>query len=185
MYGIWNRLQYMLSPQFDIYEQVSKIVSGRVADVGSGTGFGTHLLARCADRVRGYEVDTMARDFAQRAFSNGSIQFYELDICRTADVKRLQKMANFVTMIDVIEHIETDDIAIKNCKMLLMDNGIFICSTPNRLSRYRKSDYHVREYSPDELKSLLKSAFDNVEILDYQLKPIETEYANPIIGMCS
>ena len=36
-YDLWSRLRYMLSPQFDIYETVSKVVHGDVADIGCGT----------------------------------------------------------------------------------------------------------------------------------------------------
>ena len=170
----------MLSPQFDIYEQVSKVVSGKVADIGSGTGFGTHLLVRNADYVIGYEMDATAMKFATRAFSNGSIKFTSANICGAMPKNEY----DFVTMIDVIEHIEEDIIAVNNCSNMLVKGGTYICSTPNRLSRYRKSAYHAREYSPNELKDLLGLVFKSVKIVDYQLKPIETEYENPIIGIC-
>lgn len=171
----------MLSPQFDIYEQVAKTVSGLVADIGCGTGFGTHLLSRNADYVTGYEVDSTAMGFAQRAFSNGKINFYGADI---TDGVWDQGGFDYVVMIDVIEHIKNDTAAVKNCEGLLNANGTFICSTPNRLSRYRKSDHHVREYSPDELKELLSSVFNNVGMVDYKLQPLESEYTNPILGVC-
>jgi hypothetical protein len=87
-------------------------------------------------------------------------------------------------MIDVIEHIREDALAIQNCKKLLNANGTFIISTPNRLSRYRKSDYHVREYSPDELRELLEGVFKNVGMVDYQLQPMESDYINPILAIC-
>ena len=57
---IWNRLKYVLSPQFDIYTKIAPIVHGRVADIGSGTGFGTHLLTAHADVVHGFEIDEEA-----------------------------------------------------------------------------------------------------------------------------
>ena len=179
-YNLWGRLSYMLSPQFDIYEQVSKVVSGRVADIGSGTGFGTHLFSRNADYVIGYEMDHAAIKFATRAFSNGNIKFISANVCQ----KMPENEFNFVTMVDVIEHIEEDILAVSNCANMLVYGGKFICSTPNRLSRYRKSDYHAREYSPDELKNLLELVFETVKIVDHQLNPIETEYSNPIIGIC-
>jgi 2-polyprenyl-3-methyl-5-hydroxy-6-metoxy-1,4-benzoquinol methylase len=180
-YDLWGRLRYMLSPQFDIYEQVSKMVVGSVADIGCGTGFGTHLLSRNADFVTGYEIDPMAMEFAVRAFSNGNISFVKADITEGC----IKKGFDFVVMIDVIEHIRHAKLAIANCKTILFTGGAFICSTPNRLSRYRKSEYHVREYSPKELKDLLSGAFDTVNIVDYQLRPTESVYSNPIIAICS
>jgi len=179
-YDLWGRLRYMLSPQFDIYEQVAKVVSGNVLDVGSGTGFGTHLLARTARHVVGYEVDRTAMEFADRAFSNGNISFSQVDITKPIGPAGY----DFVVMIDVIEHIKDDLLAIKNCRDLLDIKGTFICSTPNRLSRYRKSTYHVREYSPDGLRDLLGSAFDTVSLVDYKMEPIESDYINPILAVC-
>ena len=180
MYGIWNRLQYMLSPQFDIYEHVSKVVSGKVLDVGCGSGFGTHLFTRQAEMVRGIDLDESAINFAKRAFSNGSIDFSYTDIRENVS----HETFDFITMIDVIEHIKDDLTAVKFVSRLLGVGGKFICSTPNRLSRYRKADHHVREYSPDELKQLLCQVFNSVGIVDYQLQPMESEYLNPMIAIC-
>ena len=180
-YDLWSRLRYMLSPQFDIYEQVAKTVSGLVADIGCGTGFGTHLLSRNADYVTGYEVDDAAMRFADRTFSNGKVNFHSANITEGV---WLQHGFDYVVMIDVIEHINQDAVAIANSKELLNANGTFIISTPNRVSRYRKSDYHVREYSPDELKELLSSVFDNVGMVDFELKPMESKYTNPILAVC-
>ncbi|MHC4751937.1 MAG: class I SAM-dependent methyltransferase, partial [Planctomycetota bacterium] len=104
MYEIWNRLQYVLSPQFDIYEQVAKHVKGKVVDVGSGTGFGTHLLTRHAQEVHGIEIDAQALKFSQRVFANGNLLFHEGDI--TDKFSGVFHSFDYVTMIDVIEHIE-------------------------------------------------------------------------------
>jgi 2-polyprenyl-3-methyl-5-hydroxy-6-metoxy-1,4-benzoquinol methylase len=182
-YDLWSRLRYVLSPQFDIYEQVANAVDGKVADIGSGTGFGTHLLTRNAIHVDGYEVDEAAYNFAKRSFSNGHIEFFNESITGTI-AGNFEGGYNFITMIDVIEHIQEDKLAIQNVKRLLTEGGTFICSTPNRLSRYRKSDYHVREYSPRNLKGLLSSMFREVTLVDYRMQPLESEYENPIMGVC-
>ena len=180
MYPLWNRLQYVLSPQFDIYESISKVVRGDVADIGSGTGFGTHLLTRNATAVHGFEVDNHALMFAQRVFSNKKIWFRQGDI-----LKGLDGSYDFVTMIDVIEHIDRDRKALLNCKAMLKDSGVFLLSTPNRLSRYRKAETHVREYSHAELKTLLKQVFVSVDIRDFALNVPTSKYSNPIVAVCS
>jgi len=181
----WNRLRYVLSPQFDIYVEASRRVRGKVADVGSGTGFGAHILTRNAKRVDGYEFDTDARDFAQTCFANGHITFFPGDITNPMFLTLLPRKYNWVTMIDVIEHIQDDNAAVANVAGMLELGGAFICSTPNKLSRYRKSENHVREYSQDELKSLLKRCFKRVVICDYRLRISESEYDNPIVAVCS
>ena len=175
---LWNRMKYLLSPQYDIYRAISKVVSGKVADIGFGTGFGMHLLAQNAE-VTGYEVDKGSIDFAQSVFPY--LTFKQGDIR-----KGIEGKFDFVIIIDVIEHIKQDKKALENVRAMLNPDGKLILSTPNRLSRYRKSSNHIREYAPKELEGILKRIFFNkVELRDYQLKPLVNQYENPIIAICS
>lgn len=177
---LWNRLKYVLSPQFDIYEQVARIVRGRVTDIGFGTGFGMHLFSVNAKEVIGYEVDEEALKFAEKVFPIAKLCFRYGSIEKSID----DTPSDFVVMIDVIEHLKDSKHALANVKKLMVLNGTFICSTPNRLSRYRKSECHVKEYSPKEFETLLKNVFVNVSIRDYKLEPIVSQYENPMIAIC-
>ena len=176
---IWNRLKYVLSPQFDIYREVSKIVQGDVADIGCGTGFGTHLLTCNAKHVAGYEIDRDALRFAETVFPLKSLSFSYGDL-----VEGIEGQFDFVIMIDVIEHIKQDKQALINAKKMLHPGGKLIISTPNRLSRYRKSENHVREYGPKELEGILKRVYRKVELKNYKLKPLVSQYENPMIAIC-
>jgi 2-polyprenyl-3-methyl-5-hydroxy-6-metoxy-1,4-benzoquinol methylase len=176
---LWNRLKYLLSPQFDIYCEVAKVVKGQVADIGFGTGFGAHLLTQNADTVFGYETDGQAVEFAQQVFPINGLSFRYGDI-----IEGIEGHFDFVVMIDVLEHIKHDKQAIISAKSMLNPDGTLIISTPNRLSRYRKSKNHVREYAPKELEGILHRYFNIVELKDHKLQPLENEYENPIIAMC-
>ena len=146
----WNRLRYVLSPQFDVYEQIARIVSGKVADVGSGTGFGTHLLCRGADRVDGYEVDPDAKEFSQRCFSNGVIRFYEADITRPTPAAWFRLHYDFVVMVDVIEHIEDDAGELARAATRLAPGGKLIVLAPAHqflFSPFDEAIGHFRRYT--------------------------------------
>ena len=174
-----NRIRYVLSPQFDIYEQIAKVVYGQVADIGFGLGFGTQLLKARADQVDGFEIDPEAIRFARSAFAHCA-RFLRGDIAR----QRLETKYDYVVMVDVIEHIALPKQAVRNVAESLTDDGIFICSTPNKASRYRKSENHIREFSPEELKTLLGECFQIVELKTYPWNPIQTGYENPLIAVC-
>jgi len=176
---IWNRLKYVLSPQFDSYEQVAKVVRDKVADIGFGAGFGMHLFGARAKEVYGYEIDEHAIQFAKRVFPFKSLHFNYGDITRGID-----GTFDYVIMIDVIEHIKNDRQALINVKKMLAKNGSFICSTPNRLSRYRKAENHYREYAPKELEGKLKRIFVNVSLKNYKLEPLVSATENPILAIC-
>lgn len=173
-----NRLKYVLSPQADIYKQVSEIVSGWVSDVGCGLGFGSNLLLNKAKFVCGYDIDSNYLEFAKWCFPK--VKFLKHNISE----KPLPYVYDYITMIDVIEHIENDISTIKNAADSLKNNGSLIVSTPNKNSRYRKSDNHIREYTPDELQKLLATKFNNIKLMSYNWIPINSGYENPIIAWC-
>jgi len=177
---IWNRLKYVLSPQFDIYQEVAKVVRGRVADIGFGTGFGTHLFMTNSKEVHAFEVDRTAVAFAEKVFPFPRLCFQYGDIQKGIDAGPF----NFVVMIDVIEHLQHDKAVLANVKKMLAKNGKLIMSTPNRLSRYRKSADHVREYAPKELETLCKNAFVDVSLCDHELEKLNSQYQNPILVVC-
>ena len=177
---LWNRLRYVLSPQFDIYETVSKVVRGNVADVGFGTGFGTHLLTIHAQAVTGYDTDECGIRFAEKVFPIPKLQFKYGDIQKGID----EGPYDFVVMIDVIEHIKHDKQALLNVKHMMKKGGTLIISTPNRLSRYRKADTHIREYAPKELEGILKTSFVNVSMRTYTLEPLTSGHENPLVAVC-
>ncbi len=180
MYLIWNRFKYVLSPQFDIYCLLSKIVRGRVADIGFGTGFGTHLFNVNAKEVYGYETDEDAIQFAKAVFPFKNICFGYGDIAEGIGGRTF----DYVVMVDVIEHLKDERIALENVKKMMAPGGTFICSTPNRLSRYRKGECHVREYAPKELEGILKRHFVSVAIKNYRMEPLVSSYENPILAVC-
>ncbi len=175
-----NRLKYVLSPQFDIYDQVSRVVRDRVADIGFGVGFGTHLLMKNAKEVYGYEINEAVIRFARRVFPFRSLHFEYGDIVKGID----GLLFNYIVMVDVIEHIKHDKVALQNAKGMLAKGGTFICSTPNRLSRYKKSETHVREYAPKEFEGILRRIFVSVELKNYRLEPLASQYENPILAVC-
>ncbi len=178
MHLLWNRLKYVMSPQFDIYAMLADHVTGKVADVGFGTGFGSHLLLANAAEVYGFDVDEDAVRFARSAFPFKNLHFEAGDIALG-----IPGQFDFVLMIDVIEHIKDDTAALRNALKMLVPGGAFICSTPNAMSRYRKADTHVREYTPKELARILGQVFKSVELRNHAFD-ILSKYDNPIVALC-
>jgi len=180
VYLLWNRFKYVLSPQFDIYSEVAKIVNGKVADIGFGTGFGTHLFNVKAKEVCGYDIDEGAIKFSRAIFPFKNLCFEYGDITNGISGAYF----DYVTMVDVLEHLKQEMVALRNVKKMLKPGGTFIMSTPNRLSRYRKSENHYREYAPKELEAKLKRVFINVSLRNYRLESLTSQYENPILAIC-
>lgn len=69
-----------------------------------------------------------------------------------------------IVMIEVIEHIEKDNLAISELARVLKQNGRLFLTTPNGNEVKKTSPFHLRHYTPRELKILLNRYFDNVNI---------------------
>lgn len=64
-----------------------------------------------------------------------------------------------VLMIEVIEHIERDREALIEIHNVLKPGGILIVTTPNGETFPVPSKYHVRHYTPSNLKTLITTFF--------------------------
>lgn len=66
---------------------------------------------------------------------------------------------NVVTSFETIEHIEDDKGQVKEVLRVLKDGGLYIVSTPNAWSKhlFGKTKYHVRDYTYEEITSLLSN----------------------------
>lgn len=73
-----------------------------------------------------------------------------------------------VVCIEVIEHVEEDDVFVKNISKVINTNGWAYFTTPNgdyiKNEGPNKNPDHVRHYTRAELKSLLEKYFTNVDV---------------------
>ena len=70
-----------------------------------------------------------------------------------------------VLNFQVLEHIEDEPPFLEALKRQLAPGGMVMITTPNRLQSFSENPCHVREYAPQELRSLLSKVFGQVEML--------------------
>ena len=131
-------------------------VSGRVADLGCGTGYGAAALAAAGQRV--IALDRVRP--ADRARAGGA-RF----VCGA--LERLPFAAgrfDRVTSFQVVEHFADASAYLAEIARILRPDGVALLSTPNRLESDGENPYHLREYSADELADLLACYFEQVEV---------------------
>lgn len=72
---------------------------------------------------------------------------------------------DFVTCLEVIEHVEDPLLLLREIRRVLRPNGIAALTTPRATSIGAPQDpYHMREFARDELRTLLDSVFHATEI---------------------
>jgi SAM-dependent methyltransferase len=75
-----------------------------------------------------------------------------------------QKTFDIATAIEVIEHVDQDDLFVNNLRSVLRDDGIAILSTPNGDFVPNTNPDHIRHYTKDGLEVLLRKYFAQVDI---------------------
>ena len=130
---------------------------GQVLDVGCGTGMNLGLLSPYGSEVLGIDTSPEALNYCrQRGFSNVKI------VGDLNDLKREygENTFSLITMLDVLEHIEDDDSAIKNVYHFLDKNGIFILTVPAYQFLWSEHDtalHHKRRYTAKLLAKKLEN----------------------------
>lgn len=149
------------------YEELKKYVSDKtILEVGFGAGYGSAGLAQSARQVEAVDVSKEALEYASEHYARQNIRFqlYDGKTLPFAD-----ESFDFVFTFQVIEHIREDIDFVREMYRVLKKEGLLFMTTPNRIVRMGDDRmpwnfFHIREYSPSELQTLLMHSFLNVDI---------------------
>ena len=145
--------------------------SGRLLDVGCGTGYFANLARDAGFEVTGTDVAKSAVEFASKNFR---LRVHYGDM---AELKLEPRTFDIITLCNVLEHMLDPVETMRACYNVLENNGIIYLETPNaellRLSAHNRLLLRLRErlrgdsslipwehlnyFSPKTLKSLLKN----------------------------
>lgn len=139
------------------YVEAAKRVSGRVLEIGTGSGYGISIIAPSASEF--VTIDKYRSEATKSLPANAS--FCE---AKVPPLPFEDESFDFVVSFQVIEHIANDRRFVEEVRRVLRPGGKFIVSTPNRSMSLTRNPWHVREYRPEQLASLL-SMFASVEEL--------------------
>lgn len=120
------------------------ITSKKVLDFGSGYGVFCEYLQDKNYDVQGYEINQLAIDESK---SRGIEVF--------SNLLAIKEKYETITSLNVLEHIEDDEMVIKDMNTLLKDNGRLILYLPNSMKVWTDLDNHVGHYRRYTKKDLL------------------------------
>jgi len=132
----------------------------RALDVGCGDGLLLPRLSRFAARVEGLEVD-------ERLVSDDTARRYTIHIGALDERFEPAEPYDFISALDVLEHIEEPLPALRRCREIMSPHGTLLLTVPAFHALWTSHDeinhHHVR-YTRAELTGLAEEAgFDAVE----------------------
>jgi cyclopropane fatty-acyl-phospholipid synthase-like methyltransferase len=150
--GVLNKDDSILTPIKSRYGRsiyyLKKNGSKTVLDIGCSVGLGSNLLASSGFKVWGIDYNKKSIEMAKRMFKG--IEF------EAADGGSFRKgRYDAIVALEVLEHLKDYRKAISNWFSMLENKGILIISTPNARFRKERGTFHEKEFTIDEIRSLL------------------------------
>ena len=139
------------------YREAARRIGGEVLEIGTGTGYGVDWVAPHAARFTTLDKQPPA---GLRLPTNTTFVQAAVPPLPFGDER-----FDWVISFQVIEHIRRDREFLQEVKRVLRPGGRFIVTTPNARMSLTRNPWHVREYTPDELRALLESEFVSVEAM--------------------
>lgn len=141
------------------YVQAAHIVNGNVLEIGCGWGRGLELLTKAASHYTGIDknadlIQALGKAYPQSSFIAASIP----PLAGLAD-----NTFDYIVTFQVIEHIENDDLFVREAHRVLKPGGKLLLTTVNKTFSLTRNPWHVREYKADELKGLMGKYFRQVQ----------------------
>ena len=149
-----------------------------ILDVGCGDGYIAGKLAELGLTVHAIDMNSeairLAEDKCASLEVTGQIEF------ESEDFFRLRKAPPFILASDVLEHLYKPEQFVD--KLVNLSPTVALISTPlkRRDGRLWDPDYHVTEFSEEELKELFACMIDDYGIT-YAVHPKEAEYRTQYI----
>jgi len=139
--------------------------SGRVLDIGLGTGFNANLMVQRGYEVTGLEPSKDAIAFASRVAPRVSVieSVFPAPSVPSASY-------DIALLLDVVEHIEDDAAALRDLARILKPGGVAFITVPAFPFLWTKHDddaHHFRRYRKRELVNVIRSAGLQPELVSY------------------
>ena len=142
------------------YKEAAKIVSGTVLEVGSGEGYGIMELAPITEKY--IAVDKYDTQISDKLNEENDITFIKTEVPPLKGIDN--DSVDFVVTFQVIEHIQNDELFLKEINRVLKPGGKLIMTTPNIKMSLTRNPWHIREYNLQQMGNIVKSVFEKFEL---------------------
>lgn len=136
--------------------------AARVLDIGCGVGHGSAMLAKHVAKAIGLDNSPEAVAYARPRYAAPNLEFQVGD-AGSLGLPDLHFHA--AISVQVFEHLPDPERHVTEVARVLRNSGTYIIATPNRHTYpTNENEHHEREYSAEELRDVLSTAFASVEV---------------------
>jgi ubiquinone/menaquinone biosynthesis C-methylase UbiE len=143
------------------------VMNKMVLDAGCGVGYGANFLAESGARwVLGIDISPEAIHYAAQNYKHSNLTFCVMD-CIQMGLRN--NTFDVVVSLELIEHLTQPEQFLIEVSRVLKPDGLLFISTPNRRVSSTPGGrvswpFHKHEFSADELRELLDTYFQEVQI---------------------
>jgi len=149
---------YVFQRSLRAYMDAAQIVHGKVLEIGTGSGYGVEIIAPKTTEF--LTIDKFVTEVPLSGDLQQKVTFQQMTV---PPIDLPDNTFDFVISFQVIEHIVKDEDYVREIARVLKPGGAFVLTTPNRKMSLTRNPWHIREYSVQELESLLLKHFRSVD----------------------
>lgn len=182
--GMMNELYHlvrsrMLQKKAQLINNITGKTSGKILDIGTGTGYFSHTMQQKGWQVEAIEKSEQARSFAKKNFN--------LDIKDDSGLNDFSSGSfDVITLWHVMEHLEHLNETWERLHELLKDDGCLVVAVPN-CSSYDAQKYkefwaaydvprHLWHFTPDSIKKFGEK--HNFTLVNHLPMPFDAFYVS-------
>lgn len=182
--GMMNELYHlvrsrMLQKKAQLINNITGKTSGKILDIGTGTGYFSHTMQQKGWQVEAIEKSAQARSFAKKNFN--------LDIKDDSGLNDFSSGSfDVITLWHVMEHLEHLNETWERLHELLKDDGCLVIAVPN-CSSYDAQKYkefwaaydvprHLWHFTPDSIKKFGEK--HNFTLVNHLPMPFDAFYVS-------
>ncbi len=142
------------------YHIVSPFIHGNVVEIGCGEGYGVELLYKNAAQLTLIDKSPYAAKIIKENYPKAITIQQKIPPLTTLKNNSFDVVVSF----QVMEHIKDAELYLQEIHRILKPTGKAYITTPNALKNVAKNPWHYKEYTFEELASLLQKTFSNISI---------------------
>lgn len=149
---------------------IAPYLRGSVLEVGAGQGKTTQVLTENAPAVDSWvclEPDPTFCSRIRDLLRNGQLPKYCTTINGTTNTLRNRQQFNVILYVDVLEHIENDEVECEKAFSMLQEGGSLIILAPAHsflFSDFDRSIGHYRRYDKSTMKAVVPEQFELLDL---------------------